>query len=194
MAAIPLRRSPQEGGLGQAPPVRRSKRIAKLTPVKYFDRDQDVYEILEDYCIDNGYTFSDDLFAEYKTFLDTASGWFRETHDYRLSSLSDAAIKKEIDHWVKWCCKSLASEVKLNTIQRYIVRYCLSQNIQYSQIMIQKYLEWYTNPTTLPLITYKITYYSPSDKKVIKKPYTRNSTNQYCIRKWFSTLKKTVVL
>jgi hypothetical protein len=176
-------------------PLRRSKRISVLPPVKYTqDRDHEVYDLLEDYCIEHGYTFSDELFAEYKTFLDSAPGWFRETHDYRLCSLSDGAIKKEIHRWIKWYCKSLESKVKLNSIKNYIIRYCNNNNISYNKLMLLKYIEWYQNPKTAPLISRKIRYVSPSDKSITFKTRQRDFTQHYCINKWFASLKKTVEL
>lgn len=170
--------------------LRRSTRIAKLPPVKYADltadKQQDILDMIQDYCSHNGYTFTPELFDEFKTYLCSLhqhQNTLITTDSYLLYS-SLKTIKRDFHHWANWASERLENEVKLAQVRRYIIRYCFKNNIKYQSIMLQKYLQWYILPTTIPILSYK------QDGRTYNRPFTYH----YCINKWFSTLKKTVEL
>jgi hypothetical protein len=64
-----------------------------------------------------------------------------------------------------------------------ILNYCKKNNIEYIPLMDEKFAQWAADPANKKLITYSI-----------GGPATYDRTAGHCVNKWFSTLKKTVVL
>lgn len=182
---------------------RRSMRIAAKPLVTYTDStDQDILDILQDHCIEMGYTFSQELLTDYNAYLDGLSPWYRELYDYRLRSLSENTLKKHIIDWVKWSSKRLKPEVLLASVKRNIHKYCDKHHFQYDPRMPLKYLEWYQSPDAAPHITYTIPAMpilpcecgKCDNANVSTRTFTYDASLMRPVSRWFNTLKKSVIL
>jgi hypothetical protein len=99
--------------------------------------------------------------------------------------------------------KSIQEQQKLKKFSKAIVKYCEKNNIEYQDVMAEKFAAWKADPANKKLVTYTYSSFSygcacgscdPTGTKmanVTEYSYERGYT--YCVKQWFSTLKKTIV-
>lgn len=184
---------------------RRSKRIADKPKVEYFtkeDEDDEIAEVIESVCAKRGWDYSDDLIDEFNTWVPAAADKYAlEKYDYKTDKYVNRTKAEIAKEWAKYYSTSLQKQYKDQQISKGLVKYCQKHNIEYQPIMADKFATWMADPANKHLITY--TYNSmggcncsscnPTGTKREAKEYTYNRNPSYCINKWFSTLKKTIV-
>jgi hypothetical protein len=176
------------------PNPRRSRRnIGKPTP-KYFDEDELVADEIESYCIKKDYEFSDEIVAEFNAWLPTASKYDTQRYNWKTNKY-EARPKAEIaKYWVQYNSNSIAAQKKQKTLTNTIYKYCQRNGFDYNPIMPRKFDEWMADPANKKLITTTYTYKGCSCGKCAKPVATTVVRSPaYCVRKWFSTLKKFIV-
>jgi hypothetical protein len=180
--------NPQSSPAGATGLVRRSLRISSKPVPKYFteqDEQDEVVEAIEAFCAKKGYEYSDDLVTEFDAWLPTAEKW--DTKKYDLSTGNYIPLTKPdiAKKWAMYRSKSLLAQKKKQKFGKAIINYCKKNNFVYDPMMDEKFSEWKTDPVNKNLVTYTYTTYTTSY-------YERTPTE--CVKKWFSTLKKTVVI
>jgi hypothetical protein len=184
---------------------RRSRRLANKPTPKYFteeDEQDEIAEAIEAVCAKKGYEYSDELVSEFNAWLPTAD-WATKKYDWRTDKYETRTKPDTAKEWAMYYSTSLQEQQKQKKLSKAIVKYCEKNNIEYSPLMDKKFSEWKADPANKKLVTYTYNSYSygcacgscdPTGTKmanVTEYSYERGAT--YCINKWFSTLKKTVV-
>jgi hypothetical protein len=190
---------------------RRSRRLANKPTPKYFteeDEQDEITEAIEAVCAKKGYEFSEDLVAEFEAWLPTADKYTLEKYDYKTDKYIPRSKAEAAKEWAMYYSKSLLEQKKQQKFSKAIIKYCEKNNIEYQDVMAEKFAAWKADPANKKLITYTYTYYNyggcdcptcdptgekkkAAEAKATEYSYERGPT--YCINKWFSTLKKTVV-
>jgi hypothetical protein len=169
-------------------PVRRSARLASKPAPKYFDEDDFIYDTIEQYCTKYDWEFSDNFVAEFNAWRHTVHKYALEKYDSKTGTYVPRTTAEAANYWTRYCCNSTLEQQKAQKLIRTIDKYCQKNGFEYCPLMVQKFTKWMADPANKKHIT--ITYRSQYEPNGYT--YYRN-TNQ-CINKWFSTLKKTVVL
>lgn len=191
---------------------RRSKRnIGKPTP-KYFteeDEQDEIAEAIEAVCAKKDYEFSEDLITEFNTWLPTADKYTLEKYDYKTDKYIPRSKAEAAKEWAMYYSKSLQEQQKLQKFSKAIVKYCDKNGFVYDPLMDKKFSEWKADPANKNLVTSSYTSYgyggcfcSHCDPTGTKKAATVAKTETtyyertpaYCVKQWFSTLKKIAVL
>ena len=184
---------------------RRSKRNIGKPAVKYFteeDEQDEITEAIEAFCAKKDYDYSDELVSEFNAWLSADEKRITKKYDWRSGKdilMSKAECAKE---WAKYYSTSLQAQQKLKKFSKAIVKYCEKNNIEYNPMMDEKFAVWKADPANKKLITYTYTSYNctcvtcnPNGTiKAESKEYSYERSATYCVNKWFSTLKKTVIL
>jgi hypothetical protein len=199
---------------------RRSRRIANKPTPKYFDEedledeipedsdeeyidvDDDVVEAIESVCIKKGYTYSDNLITEFEAWFTTASKYDLEKYDFNTGNYIPRTKYDIANYWAMWTSKSLLEQKKQQKMAKTIANYCKKNNTEYQDVMVEKFTQWKADPANKKLITATYKYSSgcncgscdPTGTKMANTTeYSYERSPIYCIKLWFSTLKKTVV-
>lgn len=202
---------------------RRSKRnIGKPTP-KYFDEDDEIAEDSDDEYIDEedeiveaiktvcakkGYKFSKDLITDFNAWFPTADKYILEKYDYKTDKYIPRTKPEIAKQWAMYYSKSIQEQQKIKRFSKVIVKYCDKNSIVYDPIMDKKFSEWKADPANKNLITSSYTSYGyggctcsgcdpTGERKKAAAAKTETTyyerTPAYCVKQWFSTLKKTIV-
>ena len=161
---------------------RRSARLATLPAVKYFTEEDEVIEILEKLCTKNGWIYTDELFQEYTEWSLANPG------------RSDWSVFDRVNTWSWYDSKLIRAQLEPKRDLKAILKYCANNNIEYNPAMLDTYQQWKADPANKSLITitYKPRKCTCEGCSVTRPPVPRSCSE--CVRKWFSTLKKTVEL
>ncbi len=189
---------------------RRSRRIASKPKVEYFtkeDEQDEIAEAIEAVCGKKSWQYSDELIAEFETWLPTADKYVKEKYNWRTGKYELRSKPECAKMWAMYYSTSLEKQKKLKKISKAIVKYCEKNNIEYNPLMEEKFAAWKADPANNKIISYSYTSYTactcptcdPTGERkknpaanVTEYSYERGIT--YCINKWFSTLKKTIIL
>jgi hypothetical protein len=190
---------------------RRSKRNVGKPVVKYFteeDEQDEIAEAIEAVCAKKGWKYSDNLVAEFEAWLPTADKYTLEKYDYKSDKYIPRSKAEAAKEWAMYYSTSLQAQQKLLKISKAIIKYCEKNNIEYNPLMGEKFAAWKADPVNKKLISYSYTSYSggctcpscdPTGERkknaaanAVENSYERSVT--YCVKAWFSTLKKTVIL
>jgi DNA polymerase/3'-5' exonuclease PolX len=199
---------------------RRSKRLVSKPKVEYFPKDndsdsdsesepdgeydedaEDVFKAIKAYCIKKNLKYSASFPAEFNAWLPTADQIAREKYNYKTNKYIPRTKPEMVKEWAQYYSTSLKQQQKEKKLSKALIKYCEKNNIEYQEVMDDKFATWMADPANKKLITY--TYkssnswlYSSCNPNSIKREvqeYTYNRSDTYCINKWFSTLKKTIV-
>jgi hypothetical protein len=183
---------------------RRSKRfVGKPKPV-YFskeDEEDEVAEAIEAVCAKKGYEYSDEFVAEFNTWLPTAKKWETEKYSLRTGKYEPRTKPEMAKEWAMYYSKSIQEQQKQKKSNKAIIKYCEKNNIEYQEAMTQKFAAWKADPANKKLVTYTYSSFSgcacgscdPTGTKMANvTEYSYERTPAYCVKQWFSTLKKTV--
>jgi hypothetical protein len=182
---------------------RRSRRLANKPTPKYFteeDEQDEIAEVIEAVCAKKGYEFSEDLITEFNTWLTTADKYATQKYDWRTGKYT-TKTKLEMAKDFQYYSKSLLEQQKLKKFSKAIVKYCEKNGFEYDPLMDEKFAQWRADPANKKLITYTYSSYGctcgscdPTGTKMASATeYSYDRSPAYCVNKWFSTLKKTVV-
>jgi len=178
---------------------RRSKRNSGKPTPKYFDENDLIAEEIEAVCVKKGYKYSDDLIAEFNEWLPTAGAHDIEKYDMWTNTFVPRTKVEIAKEWTLYYSKSIKEQKKQKRSKKTIINYCKKNGIEYTPLMDEKFAQWCADPANKKLITYTYNscYCSNCDptgtKKANTTEYSYDRTPTYCVNKWFSTLKKTVV-
>ena len=184
---------------------RRSKRnIGKPTP-KYFteeDEQDEIAEAIEAVCAKKGYKFSMDLVTDFNAWLPTADKYSLEKYDYKTDKYIPRSKAEAAKEWAMYYSKSIEEQKKLKKLSKAIVKYCEKNGIEYQDVMAEKFAAWKADPANKKLVTYTYSSFSvcacgscdPTGTKMASATeYSYDRSPAYCVKAWFSTLKKTIV-
>jgi hypothetical protein len=98
--------------------------------------------------------------------------------------------------------KSLQEQKKQQQLSKAIIKYCQKHGFEYNPLMDEKFALWKADPANKKLVTYTFSSYGctcgscdpTGTKKASATEYSYDRSPAYCVNKWFSTLKKTVLL
>jgi hypothetical protein len=184
---------------------RRSRRLANKPKVEYFtkeDEQDEIAEAIEAVCVKKGYEFSDELVTEFEAYLPTADKYATEKYDYNTGKYITRTKPEIAKQWAMYYSTSLQEQLLLKKLSKAIVKYCEKNNIAYQEVMAEKFAAWKADPANKKLITYTYSSFSgcacgscdPTGTKMANTTsYTYERTPTYCVKQWFSTLKKTIV-
>ena len=199
---------------------RRSKRLVSKPKVEYFPKDndsdsdsesepdgeydedaEDVIKAIKAYCIKKNLKYSASFPAEFNAWLPTADQIAREKYNYKTNKYIPRTKPEMVKEWAQYYSTSLKQQQKEKKLSKGLIKYCEKNNIEYQDKMADKFATWMADRANKKLITY--TYKSsngcdcsscnPNSIKREVQEYTYNRSDTYCINKWFSTLKKTIV-
>jgi hypothetical protein len=185
---------------------RRSKRNISKPAVKYFteeDEQDEIAEAIEAFCAKKGYEFSDDLVTDFTAWLPTASDIYTIEYDWKTDKSIPKSKTEIAKEWLMYISNSIQQQKKQQKLNKAIVKYCEKKGFEYNPLMDQKFTEWKADPANKKLITTTYSNYggctcSSCDPTGTKKnsatEYSYERSTAYCVNKWFSTLKKTVIL
>lgn len=186
---------------------RRSKRLVNKPKVQYFtkeDEDDEIAEAIEAVCAKKGWVYSDDLMTEFETWLPTADKYTLEKYDYNTDKYIPRSKPEIAKVWARYDSTSLQKQQKQLKLNKGLIKYCEKNNIEYQDLMADKFAAWMADPANKPLITitYKnfggdsccnCTSCNPTGAPSVTSEYIYDRSPAYCINKWFSTLKKQIV-
>lgn len=183
---------------------RRSKRLLNKPKVQYFtkeDEQDEIAEAIEAVCAKKGWTYSDDLLTEFETWLPTAGKYSLEKYDYKTDKYIPRSKPEVAKEWAMYYSTSLQKQQKEQKLIKGLINYCKKNYIEYQEVMGDKFAAWMADPANKKLITYTFksgggcdcSSCNPNGIKREVQVYTYNRGDAYCINKWFSTLKKTIV-
>jgi hypothetical protein len=191
---------------------RRSKRVAAKPKVEYFTKEDEQDEIAEailTVCKKKGYEFSEGLVAEFEAWLPTADKYTLEKYDYNTDKYIPRSKAEAAKEWAMYYSKSIEEQKKQQKLSKAIIKYCEKNNIEYQEVMVEKFAAWKADPANKNLVTSSYTSYNyggctcsgcdptGEKKKAAAEVKTETTyyerTPAYCVNKWFSTLKKTIV-
>ncbi len=181
---------------------RRSKRNIGKPKVEYYtkeDEQDEIAEAIEAVCAKKGYVYSDDLVAEFEAWLLTVDKYALEKYDYKSDKYIPRSKAEAAKEWAIYYSKGIEGQMKQKKTSKAIVKYCEKNGFEYSSLMDEKFAAWMADPANKDLITVTRTYGGCNCSQCNSKgdantSYTYNKTPAGCIKTWFSTLKKTVIL
>ncbi len=156
--------------------------------------------MIEAVCAKKGYEFSEDLIDEFNAWLPTADKYATEKYDWRTGKYT-TKTKLEMAKDFQYYSKSLQEQQKLKKFSKAIVKYCEKNGFEYDPLMDEKFAAWKADPANKNLVTYTYSSYGctcgscdpTGTKMAAATEYSYDRSPAYCVNKWFSTLKKTVV-
>jgi hypothetical protein len=181
---------------------RRSKRVAKMPQKKYFteeDEQDEIAEVIEAVCAKKGYEFSEDLVTEFNNWLPTASNIYKIKYDWKNDKSIPKSNPEIAKEWTMYYSKSLLEQKKQQKLDKAIIKYCEKNGFEYQDVMTEKFAAWKADPANKKLITTTYNLYegclcnSCDTKKPNATEYCYERSPAYCVKAWFSTLKKTIV-
>ena len=175
---------------------RRSRRLAKKPKVQYFtkeDEEDEIAETIEAVCAKKGWAYSDDLIDEFNTWLLTADKYSLEKYDYKTDKYIPRSKPEAAKEWAQYYSTSLKKQQKEQKIAKGLIKYCQKNNIEYDDVMADKFAAWMADPANKKLITKTYKYYGDCSCGSCNPTGSYELGPTACINKWFSTLKKTIV-
>lgn len=182
---------------------RRSKRLANKPKVEYFtkeDEDDEIAEAIEAVCAKKGWAYDDELVTEFNTWLPTAEKYCLEMFDYDTDKFIPRTKIQVAKEWAQYYSTSLKKQQKEQKLFKGLIKYCEKNNIEYDDVMADKLAAWMADPANKELITYTYKSYgcicsscNPNGTPRDVKEYSYERSTAYCIKAWFSTLKKIIV-
>lgn len=175
--------------------VRCSARLAGKPAVKYYESDSEeendddtIADIIQSTCKAKKWNYRDELITEYKTWRAgvTENSY---THKYNyVTHKYDVPVPERqiIRSWALYYSELLKNDRKLTKIKADMRLACKRMNIIYQNYILDKFMEWRDDPANKSLVT--ISRYSVSVGDFI----TYDNTGYKCIKKWLSSLKKSV--
>lgn len=176
---------------------------------EYIDVDEDVAEAIETICIKKGWTYSDELVTDFETWLPTADKYSTQKYDYKTGKDIPRAKPDVAKYWAQYYSKNIQEQKNQLALSKALIKYCQKHSITYQDVMADKFAAWKADPANKKLITYTYTSAKygwcrcascdPTGEKknatetIETKEYSYERSPAYCINKWFSTLKKTIV-
>ena len=183
---------------------RRSRRLVNKPKVQYFtkeDEQDEIAEVIEVVCAKKGWAYDDELVTEFEAWLSADEKRDTKKYDWRSGKYILMSKPETAKQWAMYYSTSLQKQQKEQKLAKGLIKYCEKNNIEYQDKMADKFAAWMADPANKKLITY--TYKSsngcdcsscnPNSIKREVQEYTYNRSDTYCINKWFSTLKKTIV-
>jgi hypothetical protein len=183
---------------------RRSKRNINKPKVQYFtkeDEQDEIAETIEAVCVKKGWAYSDELVTEFEAWLPTADKYSLEKYDYNTGKYIPRTKPDVAKYWAQYYSTSLQKQQKEQKLSKGLIKYCEKNNIEYQDLMADKFAAWMADPANKKLITK--TYKSssgcncgacnPTGALRTKNEYSYELGPTACINKWFSTLKKTII-
>jgi DNA polymerase/3'-5' exonuclease PolX len=164
---------------------RRSHRLAKKPKPNYFpkeDEQDEIEELIEAICKNKGWEFSEDLITEFNAWMITDAKYGSHKYDYNTNKYVPKPMKELVKDWLMYYSEDIQQQQKQQKRAKAILNYCKKNNIEYTSLMDEKFAQWAADPANKKLISYSLGHAA----------YDR--TAGHCVNKWFSTLKKTVVL
>jgi hypothetical protein len=165
---------------------RRSKRLAGKPKPIYFpkeDEQDEIEDLIESICKKKGWQFSEDLITEFNAWMVTKDKYGCHKYDYKTNKYVPKPMNELVKDWLMYYSEDIQQQQKQQKRAKAILNYCKKNNIEYIPLMDEKFAQWAADPANKKLITYSI-----------GGPATYDRTAGHCVNKWFSTLKKTVVL
>ena len=203
---------------------RRSKRVANKPKPKYVDSDdedlddsdeeyidvdEDVAEAIETVCSKKGWVYSDTLVTDFETWLPIADKYSLTKYDYKTGKDIPRTKPDVAKYWVQYYSNNIQEQKKQLALNKALIKYCQKNNIEYKDVMAEKFATWKADPANNQIITYTYTSAKygwcrcascdPTGEKkkatetIETKEYSYERSPAYCINKWFSTLKKAIV-
>lgn len=166
---------------------RRSRRIATKPQPKYFDENELMADAIEELCNKKGWAYSDEMIVEFNTWLSTADKYSTQRYNWHIGKYEPMDKPAIAKRWVQYYSKTVQQQKKQQRLNRSLINYCKKNGFDYRPLMGQKFAEWIADPANKNIITYTYNY----NNGVKLDTYDRAPI--YCINKWFSTLKKTVI-
>jgi hypothetical protein len=164
---------------------RRSKRHAGKPKPIYFpkeDEQDEIEDLIESICKKKGWEFSEDLITEFNAWMITEDKYGCHKYDYKTNKYIPKPMNELVKDWLMYYSEDIQQQQKQQKRAKAILNYCKKNNIEYIPLMDEKFAQWAADPANKKLITY-------SEGRA-----TYDHAAGYCVNKWFSTLKKTVVL
>jgi hypothetical protein len=164
---------------------RRSKRLAGKPKPIYFpkeDEQDEIQDLIESICKKKGWEFSEDLVTEFNAWMIVEEKYGVQKYDYKTNKYVPKPMGELVKDWLMYYSEDIQQQRKEQNRAKAILNYCKKNNIKYTPLMDEKFAQWAADPVNKKLITY-------SEGRA-----TYDHTAGYCVNKWFSTLKKTVVL
>jgi hypothetical protein len=190
---------------------RRSKRVAAKPKVEYFtkqDEQDEIAEAIEAVCAKKGWVYSEDLVADFEAWLPTADKYTLEKYDYKTDKYIPRSKAEAAKEWAMYYSKNIEEQKKKQKFSKNIIKYCEKNGIEYQDVMAEKFAAWKADPANKNLVNYTYTSYNyggctcsgcdptGEKKKAAAEVKTETSyyerTPAYCVKAWFSTLKKTI--
>ena len=183
---------------------RRSKRNINKPKVQYFTKEDEQDEIAETIlaiCKKKGWAYSDELVTEFETWLPTADKYSLEKYDYNTGKYIPRTKPDVAKYWAQYYSTSLQKQQKEQKLSKGLIKYCEKNNIEYQDLMADKFAAWMADPANKKLITKTYKSYggcscgscNPTGTPPVTSEYSYELAPTACINKWFSTLKKTIV-
>lgn len=183
---------------------RRSRRLANKPKVEYFtkeDEDDEIAEAIQTLCKKKGWSYSDDMPAEFESWFPTADKWSTEKYDYNTNKYIPRTKIEMAKYWTQNISTSIQKQLKEQKLAKGLIKYCEKNNIEYEGQMDSKFAAWMADPANKGLITVSYNRYSscncsscnPTGTPRENKEYIYDRSPSYCVKTWFSTLKKQVI-
>ena len=186
---------------------RRSRRLANKPKVEYFtkedeeDEQDEIAEAIEAVCAKKGWAYSDELVTDFETWLPTADTYSTQKYDYRTGKYIPRSKPDVAKYWTQYYSTSIQKQKKRLQLSKGLIKYCEKNNIEYQDLMADKFAAWMADPANKKLITKTYKSYggcswgscNPTGTPPVTSEYSYELGPTACINKWFSTLKKTIV-
>ncbi len=178
---------------------RRSRRNIGKPPVKYFTEDDNddeqeneqdkVYNAIITVCNKKGWKYSDNLITEFEQWYLTASHFYTHIYDPNTQQWVRPKAKHRVAReWAMYYSLSLENQNRKIKITKNVINYCINNNIEYQTVLADKFITWLDDPANKNITCKNIPF--PNDP--LMTTFYKHSI-PYCIKAWFSTLKKTIV-
>lgn len=141
---------------------------------EYIDIDEDVAEAIKTICVRKGWAYSDELVTDFETWLSSAAKYYLTKYDWHTAKYIPCTKPDVAKYWLQSYSENIQEQKKQLALSKPLIKYCEKNNIQYQDVMCKKFAEW-----------------KADEVKTAEYRYDRSPT--YCINKWFSTLKKSIV-
>jgi hypothetical protein len=167
---------------------RRSPRLANKPKVQYYTKHDELNDVIisiEDVCIKKSYTYEDSLiddFYEWLTIDSEKYDWITTKYDYKNKKVLPCTIPEIAKNWTLYLSNNIRNQKYDKSLLRALKNYCIKNGFEYNPLMNEKFIEWMYNPENIVCIS----FISDWGQMYFRSP-------SWCVKKWFSTLKKIVV-
>ena len=169
--------------------LRRSPRLANKPTIKYYtqqDEYNDIAEAIHTVCDKKGWVFTDDLVTDFYDYLSSIPKSYEFTKltyridkfGYRISMCVPKTKSEVAKDWTLYKSTNIIDQDRKLQLNKAIIKYCNNHNFIYTPLMNDKFAQWMA---------------LPPNSDYFKKYYYDYTPYQY-VKKWFSTLTKSVIL